>query len=67
MLALELLIACVTPYPWLINVKYTEYNKTFDTHLQYGLNEILLFFSFFRGYHFFRFFLQVTKYMTPRS
>lgn len=32
-LAIELLIACMTPYPWLINVKYTEYNKAFDTHL----------------------------------
>lgn len=65
----ELAINFVAPYPFLYDVKYSEWveNANFSAVIHYDVNDLLLFFCFIRIYLPFRYSLLMTQFMNPRS
>jgi hypothetical protein len=64
---IEMFIVIISPYPFLDSIKYKEYNKQFDFYITYDVNDLLLFFCFFRVYLLIRYILVMTQFMNPRS
>ena len=63
----EMLINCIAPYPFLYDVKVSEYNEAFDATIVYDINDFLLCFCFIRIYLLVRYILVMTQFMNPRS
>lgn len=57
----------IAPYPYLYNLKYDEFNAQFSATVTYDINDLLLFFCFFRIYLLVRYALVITQFMNPRS
>lgn len=60
-MVVELLICIIAPYPFLDGYKYTETITAYNGHvMEYEVNDILLFFSFFRFYMILNFVIYMT-------
>ena len=66
-MAFEMLINAIAPYPFFEGIKYTEYVEAYDTTIQYEINDIMLFFCFFRLYLVLKFVLYLTQFKNPRA
>lgn len=56
-LIMETILVMIAPYPYLYDIKYTEYNQQFNVVITYDVNDLLLFFAFMRIYFLTRFFM----------
>jgi potassium intermediate/small conductance calcium-activated channel subfamily N protein 2 len=63
----EQLLVIISPFPYLDELRYYEYNDMFKATISYSANEILLCLSFLRVYLLIRFFLVTSRFMNPRS
>ena len=66
-MVLEMIVGAVAPYPFLEDLKYTEYVKAYDVTINYEINDILLYVCFFRIYLPCRFAFYLTEFMNPRT
>ena len=66
-LAFECVINIVAPYHFFDGIKYVEYNKDYEMDIVYEVNDLLLFFMFFRLYLVCRFLFYLSHFMNPRT
>lgn len=66
-MVLEVILALISPYPYMNTVTFTEYNKEYKTEIRYSANEFLLAFSFLRIYLLARCAIALNKYQSPRA
>jgi len=66
-LAIELIINCTSPYPFLQGIKYSEYVEALDYTVEYEINDMFLVIAFVRILYLFKLFLYHTIWMNPRS
>jgi len=66
-MVVEMGINCIAPYPFLDGMMYEEDVEAFGVIIQYEINDLLLFFMFFRLYLGLKFILYLTQFMNPRS
>lgn len=66
-LIVEILINIIAPYPFFNSVKYKERFEEYHITIEYGVNDLLLFYSFIRIYLIIRMVLYLTQFMSPRS
>lgn len=63
----EQALVLISPYPFLDQLYWTEYNDQFKVTFSYTWNDILLSFSFLRIYILIRYSLVASEFMSPRS
>lgn len=66
-LTLEIMIALISPYPFLQGYLYHETCENWGVEISYQWNHILVCLSFCRIYLIFRYYLCASRYMNPRS
>ena len=66
-LLFECLINIVAPYHFFDGIKYVEYSKDYEMDIVYEVNDLLLFFMFFRLYLVCRFLFYLSHFMNPRT
>jgi hypothetical protein len=63
----EMIMGSIAPYPFLDKWRYVEYVVGYDVTIEYEVNDILLYFMFFRIYLPCRFVFYLTEFMNPRT
>ena len=66
-LVFECLINVVSPQYIFDGIKYVEYSKDYQMDIVYEMNDLLLFFMFFRLYLVCRFLFYLSHFMNPRT
>jgi hypothetical protein len=67
MMAFEIAINLIAPYPFLKGIEYSEYNSDWDFTSDYELNHIATVLAFVRTYTLVRWYLTQSRYMNARA
>lgn len=67
LITIEIIISVFTPYPFLKDIEYEEWNSDYNVHAVYQVNHLFLAIAFIRFYLPIRLSLTVSNYLTSRA